>query len=107
MVTYHVKSKKFHIVGQEREICQEVEKIAAHFSLDVKTKTTLSTKQGSHHWHLKNGDTPGILEITFWPKKGEFRIDIHKNRRSEWNLSLIEPLAVAYAGHFEGAWHAT
>lgn len=64
MLTYFVKSQKFHDMDQKVKICKEIEQVARHFSLEVVTKTTLRSKKGSYHWHLKQGNKFGVLEMT-------------------------------------------
>lgn len=104
MLTYNVVSDKLNEVKplDEEMVCSEIERITADFGLVVTERTTLSTKKGSYHWHLKKEKEKGVLEVTYWPKKGRFWIDIHDNRRAEWNMAVIEPLAETYAKYFGG-----
>lgn len=83
-------------------ISEEIEAIVTDFDLVISEKTTLSTKKGSVHWHIKKQDETGVLEITYWPKKARLWIDIHNNRRKTWNLGVIEPMADRFSQEFGG-----
>jgi|HigsolmetaGSP12D_1036236.scaffolds.fasta_scaffold00219_9 hypothetical protein len=63
------------------------------FNLTVTQKTTLSTKKGSVHYHLKSGVLPGLLEATYWPQKRKLWVEIHRNRSAEWNRRAIASFA--------------
>lgn len=104
MLTYRVMSERLNEIKplDEEMVCAEIERIATGFALTVTERTTLSTKKGSYHWHFKKGQEKGVLEITYWPKRGEVLIEIHDNRRTEWNMAMIEPMAKAYADYFDG-----
>lgn len=104
MLTYEVvRSRLYEVKPLDEElICEDVEKLAKDYGLLITQKTTLSTKKGSYHWHFKKRNQRGILEITYWPQKSQFWLDIHDNRRSEWNIKLIEPLAASIADYFKG-----
>lgn len=104
MLTYQVVSPKLHEIKplDEEQVCEEIDRIAVDFELDLTQRTTLSSKKGSYHWHFKKGKEKGVLEITYWPKKSELRLDLHDNRQAEWNLAVIQPLAEAYAVLFGG-----
>lgn len=104
MLTYRVISPKLAEVKplDEELVCEEIERIAGDFTLEAPKRMTLSSKKGSYHWHFKKGREKGVLEVTYWPKQSELLIEIHDNRRNEWNMAVIEPLAEAFAGYFCG-----
>ncbi|MFD1021024.1 hypothetical protein [Thalassobacillus hwangdonensis] len=104
MLTYEVKDSDLHKVKpmDEEIICEEIEELAGRHGLKLTQRTTLSTKKGSYHWHFKKGKEKGVLEITYWPKRHQLWLDIHDNRRAEWNLEIIERLAEDLSEHFCG-----
>jgi hypothetical protein len=87
---------------EEDLILNGLEEIIKEFNLNIVQKTTLSTMKGSVHYHLKLGKLPGILELTFWPLKKRLWIEIHDNRRSEWNQIMIGPFSERVAARFSG-----
>jgi len=86
----------------EDVILQEIQQIIMEFNLEITLKTTLSTMKGSIHYHLKLGKSPGLLELTYWPLKKKIWIEIHNNRKANWNEGLIGPLSDRIAEHFSG-----
>ncbi|WP_407272674.1 hypothetical protein [Radiobacillus sp. PE A8.2] len=104
MITYDVISKKLAEVKpfDEGIICDQIEEIIAEFQLTITQRTTLSTKKGSYHWHVKRGKQKGVLEITFWPAKGRLWLDIAENRRAPWNIEIITVVAEKLAYAFQG-----
>ncbi|MFG6115894.1 hypothetical protein ACGTN9_11935 [Halobacillus sp. MO56] len=104
LITYEIIDSKLHKVKllDQDVVSEEIEAIVSDFDLIISEKTTLSTKKGSVHWHIKKQDETGVLEITYWPKKSRLWIDIHNNRRKEWNLGVIEPMANRFSQEFGG-----
>ncbi|HEU4963480.1 MAG TPA: hypothetical protein VFV52_06395 [Bacilli bacterium] len=103
MLTYDIIDSKLRDVKllDSEQVVAAVEDVIARFELDAK-RTTLSTYKGSVHWHLKQGKKTGLLEVTYWPQNGQLWVDIHDNRRKEWNLELIVPFSEALAEAFGG-----
>lgn len=94
-----------HIEVEELDIgsiINQIEQIIVQFNLNIIQKTTLSTKKGSIHYHLKQGIQAGILELTYWPSKRQMWVEIHDNRRSEWNVAMLHPFSEAIATCFAG-----
>lgn len=87
---------------QNEQVLEIVEKIIGRFELDIKQKTTLSAYPGCVHYHVKPGKLAGVMEITYWPKERRLWVDIHDNRRAEWNVRMM-PLFVEA---LEEAFHA-
>lgn len=56
------------------------------------TVGTLKTYPGSTHWHLRNPEERGTIELTWWPEKHRCWISIHDNRRGGWQATAIEKL---------------
>lgn len=90
---------EFH---DEELVCRKVEHIAHTYNLVFKQRMKLSTKKGSYHWHFKKPIDKGVLEVTYWPSNTQFCLEIHDNRRTDWNLKLIEELAYVYSSCFGG-----
>jgi hypothetical protein len=89
-------------VMDEEQVIDELEETIEEFSLRITQKTTLSTLKGSVHYHLKQGTSSGLLELTYWPKQKRVWVEIHHNRRADWNERMIEPFAEALAHRFQG-----
>jgi transglutaminase-like putative cysteine protease len=86
----------------EEQVMMDIEKIIKQFDLIVTQKSTLSTKKGSVHYHLKRGKSKGVLELTYWPAMRGLWVEIHDNRSAEWNEELIYPFSAALAKSFSG-----
>jgi hypothetical protein len=84
------------------QIIQNIEEIIQQFNLVITQKSPLSTFKGSTHYHLKMGKLAGVLEVTYWPSKKRLWVEIHENRRFEWNEALIHSFAGALAKCFSG-----
>src|SRR5437762_1431252 len=52
--------------------------------LRIIKRGTLKTCPGSTHWHLKNGEQRGTLELTWWPAKRRLWFKIQSGRSAEW-----------------------
>jgi hypothetical protein len=87
---------------EEDSILDEIERVIKEFNLNITQKTTLSTMKGSIHYHLKQGNHSGLLELTYWPLKKRVWIEIHNNRRAEWNQNMIQPFSERLANCFSG-----
>jgi hypothetical protein len=87
---------------EEDFILNEIEGIIKEFNLTITQKTTLSTMKGTIHYHLKKGKLPGVLELTYWPQKKRLWIEIHDNRKSEWNENIISSFAERIADRLSG-----
>ncbi|QGQ98531.1 hypothetical protein EHS13_28455 [Paenibacillus psychroresistens] len=89
----------------EEKTIKEIEGIIEQFGLLITQKSPLSTLKGSTHYHLKIGKQAGLLEVTYWPVKKRLWVEIHDNRRAEWNQAMIssfsEALAVCFSGSLE------
>ena len=83
-------------------VVREIEEVISDFQLVISLKTTLSTMQGSTHYHLKQGRASGVLEVTYWPQENRLFVEIHGNRLSEWNKHIILPFSEALAQRFAG-----
>ncbi|TCP18627.1 hypothetical protein EV207_1706 [Scopulibacillus darangshiensis] len=104
MLTYGIVDSKLDKVKplDEELVCEKIEDTVRGFGLTMAQKTTLSTKKGCSHWHFKKGKEKGVLEVTYWPKRHALWLDIHDNRRVDWNVAVIGDLAAAFAGYFGG-----
>ncbi|UFT99753.1 hypothetical protein KO561_01900 [Radiobacillus kanasensis] len=81
---------------------EEMEHVIQSFQLIISSKTTLLSKKGSYHWHLKKDGEKGVLEITYWPSKSKLLVEIARNRMADWNVSIIEEMTEAFANTFQG-----
>lgn len=97
---------QLHITGlvdlvspySDDEVIAAVEETIADFGLTISERMTLSSKFGSSHWHVRKADEArGVLEITYWPKRMELVVEIHRNRMQAWNAGVAGPFAEALA----------
>ncbi|MBM7554787.1 hypothetical protein [Thalassobacillus pellis] len=104
MLTYEImRSDLLRIKPMDEDlVTEEIEKVISEYNLTISQKTTLSTKKGSVHWHLKKSLEKGVLEVTYWPKEARLWINIASNRRASWNLEMIEPLAKSFTKKIGG-----
>lgn len=104
MISYEIINSRITSLSLKEQdvVSVKIEEIIHDFNLDVTQKTTLSTKKGSIHYHLKQGQNSGILEVTYWPQKHRLWLEIHENRRSSWNEEIVQSFADKLAAFFEG-----
>lgn len=101
MVTYDVTD--IHCPSwTESWVLTTIRNLAQEFDLVVKEETTLLSKKGSIHCHLAHPKQPGLLEVTVWPRRQSVWIDMHDNRRADWNAAIIEAVASRLAEEFGG-----
>lgn len=62
---------------------------ATTLGLLTKPATTLKTLPNSLHWHLKQPNTPGTLELTFTPNPPTLVATTHENRRAPWIPPIV------------------
>lgn len=65
-------------------VLAKVEGVLAASGLTVAMCTTLKTRSGSTHWHLKCGAEAGTLELTWWPQRRRLWFSVHANREGPW-----------------------
>jgi hypothetical protein len=83
-------------VGMDaEEIKSKISDVIRKHGLNTASLHTLKSIPGSIHWHVKKGKEKGLLEITYVSKQKQVWVDIHDNRRSDWNLRLIESFTEA------------
>jgi hypothetical protein len=105
MIKYEIINSRLCDVNRldEDMIIKEIEEIINQFELIVTQRSPLSTLKGSTHYHLKIGKQAGLLEVTYWPSQKRLWVEIHDNRRSEWNQAMIRPFSEALAECFSGS----
>jgi hypothetical protein len=105
MIMYEIINSRLSVVKllDEDQIIKQIEAIMNDFELKITQKTTLSTMKGSLHYHLKQGNNAGVLELTYWANKKRLWVEIHDNRRSDWNQAIIYPFSKALAECFSGS----
>jgi len=52
--------------------------------LAISMETTLVSYPGSVHWHIKNGQEKGTLELTTWPGRRRLWAKVQEGRRADW-----------------------
>jgi hypothetical protein len=55
-------------------------------------KGTLASYPGSIHWHFKQAQPRGTLEITWWESGHRLWFKVARGRTSEWMLKSIPQL---------------
>ncbi len=81
---------------QNNDVIPLIESIAAKHGPGITLTTTLATYPGSTHWHFKNGDLPGVLELTWWPSRRRLWFKVAKNRDAEWITAAIEAFGISF-----------
>jgi hypothetical protein len=71
---------------------QVIERGCAEMGLQVTLKGTLSKYPGCIHWHLKQGQERGTLEITLWPEQRRLWLSVQNGRKGEWIDAAAERL---------------
>ena len=61
-----------------------IERAIVDCGLHVTLRATLTKCPGCIHWHIKHGNEPGTLEITFWPPERRAWFTIQEGRKGKW-----------------------
>jgi len=69
-----------------------VEQVCASNELTSSFKRTLAGYPGSIHWHFKQAQPRGTLEITWWESGQHLWFKVAKGRTSEWILEILPRL---------------
>ena len=83
-------------------ISKIIEDVCVSCGLRVTLKTTLRKFPDSTHWHFKNGDERGTLEITFWPAQCRAWFSIQGGRGAPWFEDKIALLQDLFQHAFRG-----
>ena len=62
--------------------------------LRITMRDTLKKYPNCIHWHAKNGNKSGTLEVTFWPQKSRAWFTVQSGRNAPW---IEEKLALVAA----------
>lgn len=85
-----------------------VEDVCVNANLHATMKSTLKKFPGCVHWHFKNAEETGILEVTWWPRDSDSRasrlwLSVHGNRTADWieqtKLQIKAAIEVGIANH--------
>ena len=60
--------------------------------LTIMQKGSLAKYPGCTHWHFKQGNQPGTLELTVWPATKSAWFIVRANRRAEWMDETVDRL---------------
>jgi hypothetical protein len=71
---------------------ERIERVMSDHDLRLVSRGTLKTYRGCVHWHYKNGDDPGTLEITLWSKRNRLWFKIQSGRRAPWIDQILPRL---------------
>jgi hypothetical protein len=73
-----------------------IEQACAAAGLWATMKTTLRTFPGCTHWHFKNGNEPGMLEVTYWPAAGRAWLSVQAGRKAQWIEKAIRSIQAKF-----------
>ena len=73
-------------------VSARVESVLRSHGLTMTSRGTLRSCSGCIHWHWKNGQLPGTLEVTWWPAKVRLWFKVQSGRRADWIDQLIPRL---------------
>lgn len=77
------------------DIERAIDESIADAGLRVTLRGSLRQYAGCIHWHVKRGDEPGTLEITFWPREHRAWFSIQDGRTADWIDDALMNLASA------------
>jgi hypothetical protein len=80
-------------------LCEYVESGKLDPDLRVTLSGGLSRYPGSRHWHFKQGNARGTLELTVWEQGRRVWIGVQSGRGADWTDEKADSLAAAIAGH--------
>ena len=67
--------------------------------LRVPLRGSLKKHPGCAHWHVKQGELPGTLEITFWPPEHRAWFTVQRGRGAAWIDGEIASLRALIEAH--------
>ncbi len=76
--------------GDARDWPTKVESVAQELDLTITSRSTLKSFPGSIHWHMKQGKTRGVLEVTL--HKDQAWISVQDGRKGEWIEDAIKKM---------------
>jgi hypothetical protein len=78
---------------------QLIEAVCSRQGLRVAMKGSLSTYPGCVHWHYKNQDQKGTLELTLYVPDKRIWAKIQEGRKAPWIDTALPPLQRAIEHH--------
>ena len=76
---------------QTRAIAR-IERVMRLHGLRMVSRGTLKTYPGCTHWHYKNDDEKGTLELTLWSETNRLWFKVQSGRRAAWIDDMIRRL---------------
>jgi hypothetical protein len=61
-----------------------IDALIADRGLQVALRGSLKKHPGCIHWHVKQAQMPGTLEITVWPAQHRAWFSVQRGRRAAW-----------------------
>jgi hypothetical protein len=92
LLTYELRIPKD---ADEKRVVRLIERLCAEEDLDRNVKRTSRTYPGSVHWHYGRRNSPGTLDVTFWPMGAKIWLSVHSNREANWTHGSIKRLSKA------------
>jgi hypothetical protein len=76
-----------------------IDTVIAERGLQVTLRGSLKKHAGCVHWHVKQRDMSGTLEITFWPHEHRAWFTVQRGRRAAWIDGEIASLRALMEAH--------
>ena len=73
-------------------VAQAIDTALVESGLHIIMRDTLKKYPNCIHWHAKNGNKPGTLEVTFWPQESRAWFTVQSGRNAPWieeKLALV------------------
>src|SRR5262249_30603594 len=77
----------------DARIARAVDSALKRSGLRIVSRGRLKTYPGSTHWHFRNGEQRGTLELTWWPAKRKLWFKVQAGRDAGWIDQAVRTLA--------------
>ena len=71
---------------------ERIERATSDHGLRLASRGTLKRYPGCVHWHYKNGNERGTLEITLWSQRNRLWFKVQSGRRAPWIDQMLPRL---------------
>jgi hypothetical protein len=84
------------MIGDAAAVIRRVDSVMASHGLSLAMKGSVKSYPGATHWHWKNGQQPGTLEMTYWPANRRLWLKVQAGRKAKWIGQIIPKLRAAF-----------
>ena len=74
----------------------QIEKTCVQLLLTQTMKGSLKSIAANTHWHYKSGKEKGVLEITLMKATREIILNVHENRKGDWQEKTMKQLHASW-----------